>query len=73
MHKLESILEIYKKNLWDFQVQTDHLIPTRKSDLVIVNKKENLLNSEIYRHDRAQCKNQRKWKKKTNIQILLEN
>ena len=28
------------KLLWDFNIQTDHLIPTRRPDLIIINKKE---------------------------------
>ena len=41
MHKPESVLENETfKILWDFEIQTDHLIPTRKSDLVIINKKK---------------------------------
>ena len=41
MHKLESILknETHKIHL-DFKIQTDHLIPARRSDLVIINKKK---------------------------------
>ena len=27
------------KLLWDFNIQTDHLIPARRSDLIIINKK----------------------------------
>ena len=27
------------KLLWDFNIQTDHLIPTRRPDLIIINKK----------------------------------
>ena len=40
MHNPESILEneMYQI-LWDFEIQTDHLISTRQPDLVIVNKK----------------------------------
>ena len=37
------------KILWDFEIQTDHQISVRRSDLVIANKKENLLNSGLYR------------------------
>ena len=34
--------------LWDFNIQTDHLIPARKLDLTIINnKKENLQNSRL--------------------------
>ena len=28
------------KLLWDFDIQTDHLIPARRSDLIIINKKK---------------------------------
>ena len=28
------------KLLWDFNIQTDHLIPARKPDLIIINKKK---------------------------------
>ena len=40
MHNLEFVLENKtNKNLWDFEMQTDHLISARQPDLVIVNKK----------------------------------
>ena len=28
------------KLLWDFNIQTDHLIPARRLDLIIINKKK---------------------------------
>ena len=28
------------KLLWDFNIQTDHLIPARRPDLIIINKKK---------------------------------
>ena len=41
MHKPESVLENEThKILWDFKIQTDHLIPARRPDLVVINKKE---------------------------------
>ena len=41
MHKPESILENETlKVLWDFAIQTDHLISARRPDLVIVDKKK---------------------------------
>ena len=46
MHNPESVLEdkTYKL-LWDFELQTDHLIAARQPDLVIINnKKEKLTN-----------------------------
>ena len=36
------------KLLWDFNLQTDHLILARRSDLIIINKKENLQNCRLY-------------------------
>ena len=40
MHNLESVLE-YETNkiLWDFDIQTDHLISARRPHQVLVNKK----------------------------------
>ena len=41
MHNPESILENETHKLfWDFEIQMDHLILTRWTDLVIVNKKK---------------------------------
>ena len=78
MHKPESVLENEMHKLfWDFEIQTDYLIPTKTPDLVIAKKKkknkwwkkndekkkeENLPNSELYRPGGPQSENQRKWK-----------
>ena len=41
MHKPESVLENEThKILWDFKIQTDHLITARRPDLVLINKKK---------------------------------
>ena len=41
MHNPESIIENEThKILWDFEIQTDHLISARRPDLVIVNTKK---------------------------------
>ena len=41
MHNPASVLEnATHKLLWDFNKQTDHLIPARRPDLVIINKRE---------------------------------
>ena len=46
INKPESNMENETHKIrWDFQIQTDHLILARRPDLVIVTKKENLLNS----------------------------
>ena len=54
MHNPAPVLENYThKLLWDFNIQTDHLIPARRPDLIIINKKkkkekkENLQNSRL--------------------------
>ena len=40
MHSPAPVLEndTYKL-LWDFDIQTDHLISARRSDLILINKK----------------------------------
>ena len=41
MHNPAPVLEnAMHKLLWDFKIQTDHLIPARRSDLIIINKKK---------------------------------
>ena len=41
MHKPESIQDNEThKILWDFEIQTDYLIPARRPDLVIIRKKK---------------------------------
>ena len=41
MHNQAPILENdSNKLLWDFNIQTDHLIPARSPDLIIINKKK---------------------------------
>ena len=40
MHKPEPILKNETlKILWDFEIQTDHLIPPRRPGLVIIDKR----------------------------------
>ena len=41
MHNPASVLENdTHKLLWDFDIQTDHLISARRPDLIIINKKK---------------------------------
>ena len=43
MHNPAPILEnAAHKLLWDFNIQTDHLIPARRTDLVIIIKKKKI-------------------------------
>ena len=52
MHNPAPVLENdMHKLLWDFNIQTDHLIPARRPDLIIINKqkkKENLQNCRLF-------------------------
>ena len=41
MHNPAPVVEnATHKLLWDFNIQTDHLIPARRPDLIIINKKK---------------------------------
>ena len=41
MHNPAPVLENDShKLLWDFNIQTDHLIPARRPNLIIINKKK---------------------------------
>ena len=41
MHNPAPVLEnATHKLLWDFNIQTDHLIPAKRPDLIIINKKK---------------------------------
>ena len=46
MHNPESVLENETHNhLWDFEIQTDHQISSRRPDLIIINQKRELAGS----------------------------
>ena len=63
MHNPESFKGNEKyKILWDFEMQIDYEISTRRRDLVIVNKKDNFPNSGVYHPGRTQSKIKRKRK-----------
>ena len=41
MHNQAAVLENdTQKILWDFDMQTDHLISARRPDLIVINKKK---------------------------------
>ena len=43
MHNRAAVLENDShKLLWDFNIQTDHLIPARRPDLIIINKRKRI-------------------------------
>ena len=51
------------KILRGFEIQMDHLIPVKRPDLVLINQKEeNLQSSGFYCSGRPQSENQRKQK-----------
>ena len=59
---------------WDFNIQTDHQIPTRRPDLIIINKKkkeENLQNCRLCCPGGPQI--WRKVKRRISTSTLLEN
>ena len=69
MHNPAPVLENdAHKLLWDFNIQTNHLIPPRRPDLIIINKKEkkekkeNLQNSRLCCPGWPQNKTERMWK-----------
>ena len=65
MHNPASVIENdTHKLLWDFDIQTDHLISARRPDLIIINppKKENLQNCGLCCPGWPQNKTERMWK-----------
>ena len=75
MHNPASVLEKdTHKLLWDFDIQTDCLISTRKPDLIIINKKkkENLQNCWLCCPSWPQNKTERMWKKNKYIDLAWE-
>ena len=66
MHNPASVLESdTHKLLWDFDIQTDHLISARRPDLIIINKKiENLQNCRLCCPGWPQNKTERMWKER---------
>ena len=76
MQKPESVLKNQTHQIpWDFGIQTDYLIPARRPDIAIVNKKrkrkkkkkkqkENQLNCELCHPEGLESKSQRKRKER---------
>ena len=71
MHKLECIQKNQAhKILWDFEIQTDHLIPARRSNREIVNKKTRtcwLVDIAITADHRVKIKENKKREKYQNL------
>ena len=74
MHKPEPVLENEtQKILWDFEIQTDHLMLVRRPDLVIINKKKRtccIVDFAVPVDHRVKIKES---KKGTNTKTLPEN
>ena len=66
MHNPAPVIENdTHKLLWDFNIQTDHLISARRPDLIIINKKKgNLQNCRFCCPGRPQNKTERMWKER---------
>ena len=68
MHNPAPVLEnATHKLLWDFNIHTDHLIPDRRPDLIIINNKkkkknENLQNYRLCYPGGPQIKSEGMWK-----------
>ena len=61
MHNPAAVRE--NKFLWEFDIETDHLISVRRPDLIIIyNKKENLKNCRLCCSGWPQDKTERMWK-----------
>ena len=61
MHKPESVLEKEaNKILWDFVIQTDHLIPPKRPDLVVFNKKKENFSSSGFCYSDEQRRENKK-------------
>ena len=52
------------KLLWDFDIQTDHLISARRLDLIIIIKKKILQNCRLFCPGWPQNKTERMWKER---------
>ena len=65
MHKLEHVLvNETRKILVNFKIQTDHQIPTRRPDRVLIDTKKNLPIRKFCSSGGPQSENKRKWNDK---------
>ena len=57
LHNPASVLENEThKLLWDFEIQTDHLISAKRPDLVIINKKKKKKKKKKKRKKKRTCR-----------------
>ena len=70
MHNPESVLQNDTHKIpWDFEIQRDRLIPAGRPDLVLINKKRDLVNLAILPDHRVI----KKMKREKNTWILPQN
>ena len=56
MHNSAAVLENdIHKLIWDFDVHTDHLISTRRPDLIVINKKKKKKKEENLQNCGLRC------------------
>ena len=60
------------KILWDFNIQTDHLIPARRPDLIIINKKKRICKIVDFAVSADYNKSEGKWKKDKYLDLARE-
>ena len=82
MHNPAPVLEkATHKFLWDFNIQTDHLIPARRPDLIIINQKNKIVELAVPADHRIKLKEcekkdkyidlERELKKLWNMQVTI--
>ena len=72
MHEPESVLENEtQKILWDYEIQTDHLMPGKGLHLVMIKKRQKLPLSEFYGPTTPQSKKKRKENEKRDKYLDL--
>ena len=83
MHNPTPVLENYTHQvLWDFHIQTDHLISARRPDLIIINRKKKICQtvdfavSTDHRIKLKECENRDKYlarelKKLWNMKVTI--
>ena len=76
MHNPAPVLENdTHKLLWDFDIQTDHLISARRPDLIIINKKKisKVIDFAVPADHRIKLKEREKRDKCHDLARVLEN
>ena len=75
MHNPAPVLENDShKLLWDFNIQTDHLIPARRPDLIIINKRKRIckiVDFAVPADHRINLKERRELKKLWNMKVTI--